>query len=141
MISKKSYKFQKNQLMKKKTRSSAIFKGRCPRCREGRIFKYPLLTFNNFTKMNLRCPKCNLYFEVEPGFFFGAMYISYMFSVGIILAVTIILYLFFNDPESKFYIGFVVILSTLLYPFNYRFSKIIYLHLFGRIKFEDNVDK
>jgi hypothetical protein len=49
--------------------------------------------------MNPRCPNCNLDYEVEPGFFYGALYISYIFSVGIFAAVTIILFLFFDYPE------------------------------------------
>ncbi len=122
--------------MVKKTRSSAIFNGHCPRCRDGNIFKTAVFTFNNFTKMNPRCPNCNLDYEVEPGFFYGALYISYIFSVGIFAAVTIILFFFFDDPESKVYIGSVIFLSIILYPFNYRFSRIIYLHLFGRVKYD-----
>ena len=86
--------------------------------------------------MNSRCPNCNLDYEVEPGFFYGALYISYIFSVGIFAAVTIILFVFFDDPKSKVYIGTVIFLSITLYPFNYRFSRIIYLHLFGRVKYD-----
>ena len=122
--------------MVKKTRSSAVFNGRCPRCRDGKIFKTSVFTFNNFTKMNPRCPNCNLDYEVEPGFFYGALYISYIFSVGIFAAVTIILFVFFDDPESKVYITTVIALSIIFYPFNYRFSRIIYLHLFGRVKYD-----
>jgi len=122
--------------MVKKTRSQAVFNGRCPRCRDGNIFKTSVFTFNNFTKMNPRCPNCNLDYEVEPGFFYGALYISYIFSVGIFAAVTIILFVFFDDPESKVYITTVIVLSIIFYPFNYRFSRIIYLHLFGRVKYD-----
>ena len=104
--------------MVKKTRSSAVFNGRCPRCRDGNIFKTSVFTFNNFTKMNPRCPNCNLDYEVEPGFFYGALYISYIFSVGIFAAVTIILFVFFDDPESKVYITTVIVLSIIFYPFN-----------------------
>jgi uncharacterized protein (DUF983 family) len=125
--------------MVKKTRSSAVFNGRCPRCRDGNIFKTSVFTFNNFTKMNPRCPNCNLDYEVEPGFFYGALYISYIFSVGIFAAVTIILFVFFDDPESKVYITTVIVLSIIFYPFNYRFSRIIYLHLFGRVKYDDSL--
>ena len=125
--------------MVKKTRSSAVFNGRCPRCRDGNIFKTSVFTFNDFTKMNPRCPNCNLDYEVEPGFFYGALYISYIFSVGIFAAVTIILFVFFDDPESKVYITTVIVLSIIFYPFNYRFSRIIYLHLFGRVKYDDSL--
>ncbi|MFZ0417676.1 MAG: DUF983 domain-containing protein [Candidatus Sulfotelmatobacter sp.] len=48
---------------------------RCPRCREGNIFRYSI--FRGFPKMHERCPVCDLKFEREPGYFLGAMYVSY----------------------------------------------------------------
>ncbi|MEY4912742.1 MAG: hypothetical protein RL025_569, partial [Bacteroidota bacterium] len=33
--------------------------------------------------MHQDCPHCGFHFEIEPGFFWGAMYISYAFSVAV----------------------------------------------------------
>ncbi len=57
-----------------------IFQQRCPRCRSGQIFRYSI--FRGFPKMHERCPVCDLKFEREPGYFLGAMYISY--GLGIV---------------------------------------------------------
>jgi uncharacterized protein (DUF983 family) len=56
---------------------------RCPRCRQGKIFRSSV--FLGFPKMYERCPCCNLKFEREAGYFLGAMYISYTLGVGIIV--------------------------------------------------------
>jgi len=42
--------------------------------------------------MHDRCPACGLHFNREPGYFLGAMYVSYGLGVGFILAVGAILW-------------------------------------------------
>ena len=59
-----------------------IFRQLCPRCRRGKIFARSV--FFGFPKMNERCPFCDLRFEREPGYFLGAMYISYALALVII---------------------------------------------------------
>lgn len=85
--------------------------------------------------MNARCPHCDVMLEPEPGFYQGAMYVSYAFAVALIAAVGIILYLA-GDPPEGVYIAAIVIITILLAPVNYRVSRILYLHLFGGIKFD-----
>ena len=58
-----------------------ILKQRCPRCRIGSIFLYSI--FRGFPKMRERCPVCDLKFDREPGYFLGAMYVSY--GLGIVI--------------------------------------------------------
>ena len=57
----------------------SILRERCPRCRKGRISRYSI--FRGLPKMHERCPVCDLQFEREPGYFLGAMYISYGLAV------------------------------------------------------------
>jgi len=62
-----------------------ILHQRCPRCRTGNIFRYSI--FRGFPKMHERCPVCDLKFEREPGYFLGAMYVSY--GIGIVFVAGI----------------------------------------------------
>jgi uncharacterized protein (DUF983 family) len=62
-----------------------IFHQRCPRCRDGRIFRHSI--FRGFPKMHERCPVCDLKFEREPGYFLGAMYISYGLGIVTVAAL------------------------------------------------------
>jgi uncharacterized protein (DUF983 family) len=59
-----------------------ILRQRCPRCRVGQIFQRSI--FFGFPKMFERCPVCHLLFEREPGYFLGAMYISYSLGLPVI---------------------------------------------------------
>ncbi len=65
------------------SRLSAIFHGLCPRCRMTTIFRGSMLWL---TPMHERCAVCGLRFEREPGYFLGAMYISYAMAVPLLLA-------------------------------------------------------
>jgi uncharacterized protein (DUF983 family) len=56
------------------TRRRALLSGLCPRCRSGRIFA-------GLLDMHPRCPTCALQFEREPGYFTGAVCLSFLFGL------------------------------------------------------------
>jgi hypothetical protein len=47
------------------------------------MFNYPASDVLRATTMHEDCPHCGFHFEIDPGFFWGAMQISYIFSVTI----------------------------------------------------------
>lgn len=105
---------------------AAIINCRCPRCRQGRIFPNSALNITGFSKTNDYCPVCNLKFEHETGFFWGAMYISYAFSTALMILFGIIA---INLDWSFSRILTVIIPSILIVtPFSYRYSRVILLH-------------
>ena len=57
-----------------------ILRQRCPRCREGRMFR-------GAVTMNDPCPHCGLIFQREEGYFLGAMYVSYILSTALFAAI------------------------------------------------------
>ncbi len=85
--------------------------------------------------MHKFCPTCELRFEVEPGFFFGAMYISYVFSVALVAAIGLVLY-WLGDPDLWTYILIVSVGLLLFYPAMFRYSRILFLHIFGGIRYD-----
>jgi uncharacterized protein (DUF983 family) len=63
---------------------AGILARRCARCREGRVFR-------STWAMNEECPHCGLDFDRgEPGYFTGAMYVSYALVIPIIALLTLI---------------------------------------------------
>lgn len=50
----------------------------CPSCGEGDLFETPTWSFKRPFAMKAKCPKCGLNYEPEPGFYFGAMFVSYI---------------------------------------------------------------
>lgn len=121
--------------MKRISRFQSILEERCPKCRQGKMFSAPPYQIRNFDQMHANCPVCGLKFDIEPGFYTGAMYVSYAFSVAIFLITGFLLYLFFNDPDLIVYVLTTFAIVLFLFPFLYRYSRVIYLHLFGGIRY------
>ncbi len=107
----------------------SIIKARCPRCREGEIFTHSLFNFKQISSIYQNCSQCNLRYEKEPGNLYGAMYVSYAFSTGIFFITAFLIYYFFNDPSLNSYLMATTLVTLLLFPFNYRYSKVIFIYL------------
>lgn len=124
--------------MAKRGLGSAMLNAKCPRCREGNVFPAKLYSFRKLTEVNQRCPKCNAVLTPEPDFFYGAMYISYAFSVALVIGVMVLLYNFFDDPDMWIYILTVFVINILFMPVMLRYSKVLYLYGLGRLKYNPN---
>ncbi|MCG8476188.1 MAG: DUF983 domain-containing protein [Cytophagales bacterium] len=122
--------------MSKPSFISSLAGQKCPKCRKGQVFSSPLYKLHRFWKMNETCSCCNLRFEVEPGFFFGAMYFTYAFNVAVFIVVGLLLYLAFEDPELWVYMSVIPAVIILLLPFAFRYSRLLFLYLFGGIKYD-----
>jgi uncharacterized protein (DUF983 family) len=98
----------------------AILTFTCPRCLQGKLF-------SGLLRMPDHCPVCRLQIEREPGYFTGAMYISYTLAVGSI--VPLWLYLLFSDRPLWLTILLPSIQLILTTPLIFRYSRVIWLHL------------
>lgn len=119
----------------------AILGAKCPQCRKGDMFKYQWWQLSKFTKFYQLCTVCNLRFDREPGFFHGAMYISYAMIVAMVTNVWLILYFIFDDPELGVYIGVIVFLNIVLLPIFFRYSRVIYIYAFGAVKYKEQYNR
>ncbi len=122
--------------MQTKSYTEALLNGKCPRCREGAIFTYPVSKVDQFNVMNEKCPHCGVRLEPEPGFYQGAMYVGYGITIACLLAITIILYLLVAPTSEWTYIATIIGFMVSIAPLNYRYSRILYLHFFGGIKYD-----
>ncbi len=110
----------------------SVFTGTCPKCNEGRVFIYRNpYNLKHIGKMNRRCDKCGQDFLPEPGFYFGAGYVSY--ALGVAIAVTISVAM---SPWIPFFKNFelyaTVIIGTILIltPALFRASRLGWLNFF-----------
>ena len=117
------------------SKSQAVFGGLCPRCRQGKIFQTPLYALISFGKMNEFCPHCRLRFEVEPGYFIGAMYVSYAFSGGLALIIGFVLFYFANNPDGWVYSLVISVAVVIISAINFRLSRVIWLHYVAGIRY------
>jgi hypothetical protein len=87
--------------------------------------------------MHESCPHCGVRLEPEPGFYQGAMYVSYGFTVICIIVLYLLLHFLFR-PGEWVTIGIIIAILFALAPVNYRYSRIVFLYLFGGIKFVES---
>jgi len=114
----------------KGTKVYSIFKGKCPVCHSGDLYKRknPYL-LSETLKMHERCSHCNTKFKIEPSFFYGAMYVSYGVGIAFAVAAFIISYFFLNLGRLN---SFLVIVGTLIFllPVILRLSRNIWINFF-----------
>ncbi|MBK9211380.1 MAG: DUF983 domain-containing protein [Saprospiraceae bacterium] len=114
--------------MNKPSMLKSIFGLYCPRCRKGKLFSSPLFRLKIYD-MPERCTVCQQKFDIEPGFYWGAMYVAYMLSSGVLLATAGISILVFKMPV--FYLWFALGFVGLLFlPYIARLARSIWIHIF-----------
>lgn len=102
-----------------------IVRQRCPRCRSGKIFAKSI--YAGFPRMHRRCPVCDLRFEREPGYFLGAMYISYGLALVIISALALLLWSITGWWITKATLWAVVLFLPLAPAITY-FSRVLWIY-------------
>lgn len=117
-------------MFKKGSKLNSILKGTCPKCQNESMYedKNPL-HLTKVLKMNESCSHCGLKYQIEPSFFYGAMYVSYGLNVALGIAAFIISYVFLNSSIEASFIAIVVTL-VVLFPFVLRWSRNIYINMF-----------
>ena len=116
--------------MRKGSKLNSILTGSCPKCQHESMYldKNPFHIASVF-KMHEKCSYCGLKYQIEPSFFYGAMYVSYGLNVAVGIATFMVSYLIFNSSLKISFIAIVVIL-TILFPLILRVSRNIYINIF-----------
>ena len=86
--------------------------------------------------MHDKCPHCGYTYEREPGYFYGAMYVSYAMVVAVLAVTGFIMFNFLGDPDLIWYVVIIPSLVIVLMPLIFRYSRIIFLHVFGGVKYQ-----
>lgn len=109
----------------------SILNSKCPKCHEGDVYvsKNPY-QIKDFGKALEKCPHCNFKYEKEPGFFYGAMYVSYALTVAISVAISVAIYVLIPSPPYWAYIIGIISGLVFLMPISFRLSRTIWLNLF-----------
>jgi uncharacterized protein (DUF983 family) len=116
---------------------SAALSCRCPRCREGKLFKNKLtFRFKKNMEMNKYCPVCGQPTEIEVGFYYGTGYVSYAIAVAVSVA-SFVLWLLtigmsLEDDRFFYWIGFNAVLLFVLQPWLMRLSRSLWISWFVR---------
>ena len=117
-------------MLKKGSKLNSILTGTCPKCQNESMYsdKNPL-HLSKVLKMNEKCSHCGFKYQIEPSFFYGAMYVSYGLNVALGIAAFIISFVFFNTTIEESFMTIVVSLIV-LFPFVLRLARNLYINMF-----------
>ncbi len=103
---------------------------KCARCHEGDLYKVQNpYRLKRLFDMYESCPVCGQKYEPEPGFWFGAMYVSYALNVAIWVTLFVAIYTF----VSLYWVYFLIVgavVDLALVPVTFRLSRSIWMHFF-----------
>lgn len=106
-----------------------IVQERCPNCGKTHVFKTKGNPFIfQIPKMKSSCEACNYSYHREPGFYFGAMYVSYALSVAEMITIMLLGLVF-----SLSYFNIILLITAAifaLWTINYRYARVIWLYIF-----------
>ncbi len=111
----------------------AMLGNRCPRCHRGKFWEHGNPYVNLFFRggrMNEVCDKCGFKYEMESGFWYGGMYVSYAINVAILIGGALFTELFFEDLGVWEEAGLISGVMILLIPITFYFSRLVWINFF-----------
>ena len=129
-------------ILKKESKLYSIFNFKCPHCHEGEFYK-SRNPYNpkSMSETHSKCATCGRKLSLEPGFYYGALYVAY--SLGVAHIITFWVAKVILNFEIEFW-NFIILVGTallILTPFYYALSKIIWANLFMNYKNESGHEK
>ena len=125
----------------------SILTMKCPRCRQGAMFKdnnpYRKLSLKHIFDMPENCPVCGQKYDLEPGFWYGTGYVSYALAVGV-SAISFVMWLVLigvstDDNRIFWWLGINSLLLVFTQPWLMRLSRVIYMRFF--VRFDQHFEK
>jgi uncharacterized protein (DUF983 family) len=115
----------------------SVLDNRCPRCREGHLFKHKnpyALKRHRFMQMNEKCPVCGQPTDIEVGFYYGTSYVSYaltiVFSVATFIAWWLLIGFSIDDDRIFWWLGINAVSLIVLQPVFMRLSRSFWISWF-----------
>ncbi len=116
-----------------------MLRWKCARCHVGEMYKTSsAYSFSNMDKMHDSCPHCGQKYWPEPGFYYGAMYVSYALSIALSVAVFVAMIVLWEFEVVRYLLINTTIL-VLAFPWMFRTSRAVWLNFF--VKYEKVEDK
>ena len=127
------------QMLKKGSKLNSILTGTCPKCQNESMYTDKnLLHLTSILKMNENCSHCGLHYQIEPSFFYGAMYVSYGLNVAIGIATFVISYVVLKLSIEHAFLAIILAL-IFSFPLVLRGARNIYINMF--VTYDPNYNK
>jgi len=118
---------------------NSIIKCKCPKCRKGDLFiNKRAFQYKNFLEVHNNCSLCNQDFQIETGFYLGAMFVNYALTIAISVAIFVAFVVLdlYSIVPFLITLGISLIITT---PFILRISRSIWIAM--TVKYSPNAIK
>ena len=117
--------------MFRKSRLYSIFRFKCPRCHKGEFFETRnVYNLKKAGDIKDKCECCSLKYAPEPGFYYGAMFVSYALGVALFVTIWVAISVLYPNYSAELLLGLIIGSLVLLGPYLYALSKIIWANFF-----------
>jgi uncharacterized protein (DUF983 family) len=125
-------------LFKKGQKVYSVANLKCPKCHEGDMFPTSTFSFKQPFDMHERCPVCNEDYFPEPGFYYGAMFISYIWTGFFCLAFVGFMIFVLGMTINASFLALVLFMA-LIFVWIFRVSRAIWINVL--VHYDKNVLK
>lgn len=115
-------------MFKKGSKAYSIAYLKCPRCQEGDTFDTGSWSFVRPFEMKARCPQCDLDYFPEPGYYYGAMFISYIWT-GWFAVLFVALFHWALKWDINIAFGLLIAFMVVNFVYIFRVSRLMWLNL------------
>lgn len=115
-------------IFKKGTKAYSIFNLKCPKCQTGDLFETGSFSFKKPFDMPDRCPHCQQDFMPEPGFYYGAMFISYIFTGWFCIGFVALLHWGIGWSTTASFAALIAVMA-ILFVYTFRLARAIWLNI------------
>ena len=125
-------------LFKKGQKAYSIFNLKCPKCHEEDLFETSTFSFQKPFDMRDRCPHCDENFMPEPGFYYGAMFISYIFMGFFCIGFIAIVHWGFGMSTNASF-ALLIAICAIFFVYIFRLARSIWINI--NVRFDPSKQK
>lgn len=115
-------------LFKKGQKAYSVAKLKCPKCQEGDMFSTSTFSFKKPFDMYERCPVCKEDYFPEPGFYFGAMFISYIWTAFFCLSFVAFTIFVLKMSINMSFLALILFMA-LIFVWIFRVSRVMWINV------------
>lgn len=115
-------------LFRKGSKAYSIFNFKCPKCHEGDLYETPTFSFRRPFDMPERCSYCGQSYNPEPGFYYGAMFVSYIFTAWFCILFVMFLH-WVLDWSLAASFGVLIAICAIFFVYIFRLARAIWLNI------------
>ena len=113
---------------------TSVTSNKCPNCLKGDFFvSNNPYTLKKINETHRNCSNCGMDFRQEPGFYFGAAFVSYIFQVIILISLYLLLQVVI-EINFWYFVSTIAVVLIILSPVLVRVSRLIWINLLGRVE-------